>query len=124
MDSEQHFTKAERISSQKEIDRLFSEGSTFVAYPLRVVYVEKKPFSGVQAAILVSVPKKRFKRAVKRNRVKRLIRETYRLHKNALLEFLAASDKGLLIAFVYLTNELCDFATIDAAMRKAMKKLT
>ena len=93
-----------------------------MAYPLRVVYVEKQPFSGVPVSILISVPKKRFKRAVKRNRLKRLIRETYRLNKQPLWESLAASEKGLLMAFIYVGNEVCDFSTLDACMKKIIAK--
>ena len=119
----QNFTKAERISFQREIDLLFDEGTAFTVYPLRVVHVEKKPLSGVPVAILISVPKKRFKRAVKRNRVKRLIRETYRLNKNALWESLHLSGKGFLIAFVYVGKEICDFPTMDACMKKIIAKL-
>jgi ribonuclease P protein component len=118
----QSFTKAERISLQREIDLLFREGASFKVYPLRVVYIEKKPFSGVPVSILISVPKKRFKRAVKRNRVKRLIRETYRLNKNTLWESLHLSGKELLIAFVYLSDEVCDFSTLEASMKKIIAK--
>ncbi|GHT42878.1 hypothetical protein FACS189437_10770 [Bacteroidia bacterium] len=117
------FTKTERISIQKEIDLLFAEGASFPVYPLRIIYLEKKPVSGVPVSILVSVPKKRFKRAVKRNRVKRWIRESYRLNKDALCESLAAADKGLLIAFVYVGKELYDFATMETAMKKALHKI-
>ena len=119
----QSFTKAERISLQREIDLLFQEGASFMAYPLRVIYVEKESFSGVPVAILISVPKKRLKRAVKRNRVKRLIRETYRLNKSALWESLHVSEKGLLIAFVYVGNEVCSFSTLNASMKKVIAKL-
>ena len=119
----QSFTKAERISLQREIDLLFDEGTSFAVYPLRVIYVEKKKNSGVPVSILVSVPKKRFKRAVKRNRVKRLIRETYRLNKNTLWESLHLSGKGLLIAFIYIGDEVCDFSTLDARMKKIIAKL-
>ena len=118
----QSFTKAERISFQREIDLLFHEGTSFTVYPLRVIYIEKQPFSGAPAAILISVPKKRFKRAVKRNRLKRLIRETYRLNKNALWESLHLSGKGLLIAFIYIGNALCDFPAMDASMKKIITR--
>ena len=119
----QSFTKAERIFLQREIDLLFNEGLAFTVYPLRVIYVEKQPLSGVPVAVLVSVPKKRFKRAVKRNRLKRLIRETYRLNKNALWKSLHLSGKGLLIAFIYIGNELCDFPAMDASMKKIIAQL-
>jgi ribonuclease P protein component len=118
------FTKAERLSIQREIDLLFSEGTAFTVYPLRVVSVKKTPLSGVPVSILISVPKKRFKRAVKRNRLKRLVRETYRLNKHPLWESLQASGKGLLIAFVYIGNEVCDFLTMEAGMKKIIDKIS
>ena len=123
MNSGQRFTKAERISHQREIDRLFGEGRSFVAYPIRVIYLETKPLSGAKTAVLISVPKKRFKRAVHRNRIKRLIRETYRLNKNQLPEVPGESPAGRLIGFIYLGNELPGFATVEAAMQKAFKKI-
>jgi ribonuclease P protein component len=117
------FKKEERISKQREIDLLFNGASSFTAYPLRVVYVEKKPAAGVPVSILISVPKKRFKRAVKRNRVKRFVRESYRLNKKILYEFLDAEDKGLLIAFIYVSNEIAPFGEIETAMKKALNSL-
>ncbi|GHV58128.1 ribonuclease P protein component [Bacteroidia bacterium] len=116
----QRFTKAERISIQREIDLLFSEGKSFTAYPLRVVYVERKPVSEIPVSVLISVSKKRFKRAVKRNRIKRLIRETYRLNKSTLWESLASSGKDLLVAFIYIGNEVCDFEKMEEAMKKVI----
>ena len=118
----QNFTKEERISKQKEIDLLFNEGLSFIAYPLRVIYAEK-PTTEIPISILVSVPKKRFKRAVKRNRMKRLIRESYRLNKNELTEFLQTKEKGLFIAFLYVSNDIHPFATIETAMKKGLNIL-
>jgi ribonuclease P protein component len=120
----QTFAKTERIFLQREIDRVFDAGTAFTAYPLRVVYVAEKPLSDVPFSILVSVAKKRFKRAVKRNRVKRLIRESYRLNKNLLWESHTASGKSLLIAFIYIGNTVCDFSTMEEAMKKALVRLS
>ena len=75
------------------------------------------------AAVLVSVPKKRIKRAVKRNRIKRLIRETYRLNKSSFLSFLEEKDKGVLITFLFVGNESASYAEADAAMKKALEIL-
>ena len=119
MDSQFTLKKAERISFQKEIDRLFKEGGAFISYPLRIVYLEQKPFSGATVSILISVSKKRFKRAVKRNRMKRLIRETYRLNKASLIQHYREKESGLLIAFLFIGNELCHRNEIETAMRKA-----
>ncbi|GHT76174.1 ribonuclease P protein component [Bacteroidia bacterium] len=117
------FSKAERISKQKEIDFVFDEGISFIAYPLRVIYAEKRTATEIPVSVLVSVPKKRFKRAVKRNRIKRLIREAYRLNNNELNEFLQANGKGLFIAFIYISNELHNFSTIERTMKKVLTGL-
>ena len=112
------FKKPERISFQKEIDRLFKQGEAFISYPLRIVYLEQKPFSGTTVSVLISVPKKKFKHAVKRNRMKRLIREAYRLNKTSLISHFQEKGSGLLIAFLFIGNELCRWKEIEAAMQK------
>lgn len=94
-----------------------------MSYPLRVVYVEKKPESGASAAILLSVPKKKFKRAVKRNRIKRLIRESYRLNKIPFIESLVEKDKGLLIAFLFVGDGLPIYDEIEKSVKKALSLL-
>ena len=113
------FKKAERISSQREIDCLFKQGKSFISNPLRVIYLKQNPFSGAPVSILISVPKKRFKRAVERNRMKRLIREAYRLNKKSLIEHCQEKGAGLLIAFLFVENELCRWKEMEAAMQKA-----
>ncbi|MDR1632876.1 MAG: ribonuclease P protein component [Dysgonamonadaceae bacterium] len=123
MDNKHTFRKSERIFKQKEIDVLFEKGISFIVYPLRVVYVEQQPVSGVEAAVLTGVPKKRFKRAVHRNRVKRLIREAYRLNKQLLFPNLQEKGKGLLIGFLFVGNELPDWKTIETAVVKALTAL-
>jgi ribonuclease P protein component len=123
LDNKHTFRKRERIFKQKEIDILFEKGTSFTIYPLRVVYVEQQPVSGADAAVLICVPKKRFKRAVHRNRVKRLIREAYRLNKQALLESLREKGNGLLIGFLFVGNELPEWKSVEAAMVKALTAL-
>lgn len=117
------FPKEERVFGKKDVDYLFSEGKSFVTYPLRVIYVEKELISDIPVSILVSVSKKRFKRAVKRNRIKRLIRESYRLNKNELSKSLSLQKKGLHIAFLYLNNELCNYQEMEIAMKRALSTL-
>jgi len=120
------FPKNERLCSQKRIDALFSNAESFIAYPLRVVYILKE--AGVDEdntslSVLISVSKKRLKRAVKRNRVKRLVREAYRLNKQPLTELCVLQNKQMDIAFLYLKNELPDYPEIEKAIRKAMTVL-
>jgi ribonuclease P protein component len=123
LDNRYTFNKAERISIQREIDRLFSHGNAFTSYPLRIVYLQQKPFSGATVSVLFSAPKKKIKRAVKRNRVKRLIREAYRLNKSSLIRHCREKESGLLIAFLYIGNESCRWNEVEAAVRKSLEIL-
>ena len=112
--------KPERLSRKKIIEKLFAGGSrSFSIFPLRVVWLPVEELN-VQASLLVSVSKRRFKRAVKRNRVKRQIREAYRLNKQPLLEALAEKDLRLALAFIYLSDELTDSAVIAEKMKIAL----
>ena len=120
MDNRLTLKKAERISYQREIDSLFNRGNAFISYPLRIIYLEQKPFSEATISILISVPKKKFKRAVKRNRMKRLVREAYRQKKAALVSHCREKESGLLIVFLFIGNELCTWKEMEAAMEKAL----
>jgi ribonuclease P protein component len=104
MNKERRFTlkKEERIRNVKQIEYLFSHGQSFVSYPLRVVFVEQEGVTPSQVSIFVSVPKKKLKSAVDRNRIKRLIREAYRLNKYTLDRSFLKENQTLAIAFVYL----------------------
>lgn len=114
--------KKERLSSKKQIDDLFSNSQSFISYPLRIVYRLNSAHDSLDKgiSILASVSKKKFKRAVKRNRVKRLIRETYRLNKSPLSEILFATDNHLDIAFLYLKDQLPEYTEIEKSMQKAL----
>ena len=104
MGSSQHFPKRERLVSQKLIDDLFNGSRSAVAFPLRVVYKYKvRAEASEPVQLLVSVPKKHFRHAVDRNRVKRQIREAYRHHKASLYEALPDGQQ-LLLAFVWLAD--------------------
>lgn len=118
------FSKAERLCSKKLIERLFGgEGKSFPAFPLRVVYM---PFTEEEMAadvsILVSVPKKRFKRAVKRNRVKRQVREAYRRNKHILTEALAAQEGAprMALAFIWLDGKLHPSVEVEQKVKKLL----
>lgn len=117
-------TKSERLCSKTLIERLFAGGnSSFPAFPLRVVYMWLEPSEGTSdVSILISVPKKRFKRAVKRNAVKRQVREAYRRNKYLLLDALKSQGgKGLVLAFIWLDNQLRSSEEVE---RKVQKLLT
>jgi len=115
--------KEERVRGVKQIEHLFTHGKSFVAYPLRVVFVEQPGITPSQVSIFVSVPKKKLKSAVDRNRIKRLIREAYRLNKYTFDRSCLRENQTLAIAFVYLKNEMSDYETIAKSVRKALKEI-
>ena len=111
-------SKEERLSWKRYIDLLFAKGQSFVAFPLRVVYLPVEEESLVPVSILISVPKKRFRRAVKRNLIKRQIREAYRVRKYDLIDPLVKKNKRMLVAFLYLDKEIRSFVEMEKAMTK------
>lgn len=117
------FKKQERLCSRDTIQSLFDKGQSFVKYPFRVTYMELDKDEEADAQILVSVSKRRFKRAYKRNRLKRLIREAYRLNKHQLTDELKERNVKLAIAFIYLPTEILDYTSIEKAMQKALKRV-
>lgn len=115
--------KKERLNSKAMIERLFAGGSkSFPAFPLRVVYMQAELAEEAVPAvsILVSVPKKRFKRAVKRNLVKRQVREAYRKNKYLLLDALAGKGKRLILAFIWLDNNVHSSAEVEEKVKKLL----
>lgn len=114
--------KNERLRSKNDIDKLFTSGESFVIYPFRIVYKFSDSNSSFKASILISIPKKRFKRAVKRNLLRRRTREAYRLNKNTLLDNLP-NNRTLNIAFLYISNELYDYSVIEKKMKESLVRL-
>ena len=120
------FRKSERLCSKRLIEALFAGGNkSMSAFPLRVVFmpVQEKDMA-TPASILVSVSKRRFKKAVKRNRVKRQIREAYRLNKQPLLQTLKEHNLHIAIAFIYLSDELTDSSLITERMKTALSRIS
>lgn len=111
--------KAERLCSKKALDELFGGGHQSVAsFPLRAVFMTTEEAG---ARILVSVSKRFFKRAVHRNRIKRQLREAYRLQK----ELLKMPDtKGLNIAFLWTNNEILPTEIVMQKMRKVILRIS
>jgi len=117
------FRKNERLCSRTTIQTLFTKGKSFVKYPFRISYISIDEDIAAEAQVLISVSKKRFKRAYKRNQLKRLTREAYRLNKHDFLNHLKIQDKKLAVAFIYLPTEILEYVDVEKGMKKALKKL-
>ena len=110
--------KAERLYKRTLIEKLFARGNhSFTVFPLRIIYTSVDQLD--VNAILVSVSKRHFKRAVKRNRVKRQIREAYRRNKDLLN---TDGEKHWLVAFIYLSDDLVPSHVIDNAVCTALQQ--
>ena len=128
------FQKRERMVSRKLIDTLFgacpakqgleSRGSqSMAAYPLRAVYMKKvRARDDAPVQVLVSVPKKHFKHAVDRNRIKRQVREAFRQHKQLLYEALAEQEQ-LLLAFIWLSEEHYPSQHVESRVVSLMQRV-
>ena len=121
------FGKKEKLVSKKTIDALFSGGNSrsMSAYPLRVVFMRKERNETEEPAqVMVSVSKRHFKRAVKRNRVTRQIREAYRLNKHLLHEALEQKkDTAVAMAFIWQSDELAETALITEKMQSLLGRM-
>lgn len=114
--------KSEKLCSNIATGKLFTKGNAFIKFPIRIVYsTPVKADSDVHCRILTSVPKKRFKHAVDRNRIKRLMRESYRLNKQALIE--ALGDRYIDLAFICVDSNMPTFQQMNKAMCNAITKL-
>ena len=116
-------SKKERLSWKRYIELLFEKGQSFIAFPLRIVFYVTEEDLPAESSILISVAKKRFKRAVKRNKIKRQIREAYRVQKNNLKLSTEDNKKNILIAFIYVDKEIHEHSLIEKAVAKAIKRL-
>lgn len=120
--------KEERLHGRDAVEKLFKDAGSrsMVAFPVRVVYVLAPPQADtrVNTRMLVSVPKRQFKRAVKRNRVKRQIREAYRKHKHGLIEAVSRiGEQHLSLAFVWLDSKLYDTSVVEKKVEKLLLRI-
>jgi ribonuclease P protein component len=114
--------KAEKLRSFGAIRRLFAEGRGGFIYPFRyMVYAEHSANDRMEVEVLFSTPKRFLKRANRRNKVRRRMREAYRLNKEILY---ASNDPRMLqVALIYSTKEIVDFKTIENATKRILEKL-
>lgn len=118
------FHRTERLKSTKVIASLFTEGQSFVAYPLRVVWMVSNLGEPGAATMAVSVSKRLFKTAVQRNRLKRQIREAYRLHKPLLYQTIETGPQlHISLMITYIAKEPLPYRDIEGGIHKLIRKL-
>ena len=111
--------KEERLKSRKLIERLYEEKNSVKAFPLRMIFLQTKHTSDFPAQVGVSVSKRNFKLAVDRNRIKRLMRESYRLQKEIVYDNL---DKPYVFMISYLGKQECTYDEMFLKMEKLLKR--
>lgn len=117
------FGKSDRLNSKVVIDNLFEAGKSCYAYPFRIIYEEMPAESASAVQVLFSVPKRIFKRAVMRNKIRRRSKEAYRLRKTCMETMLGAKDKKIAVMFIYTAKEELDYHVIEKGIEKGLQKL-
>ena len=116
------FNKKEKLKSRKQLDELFKKGKTFTVFPVKVFYAfADDQDNAVKAGVGVS--KKFFKKAVHRNRIKRLLREAYRIEKLPLHQHLAHTQKQLVLFLLFVDKELPSYDLLKEKMRSCIQRL-
>ena len=116
------FKKEEKLKSRKTIEQLFKEGKSFSVFPFRILWeIKEANSSSLQTGFAVS--SKHFKKAVDRNRIKRLMREAYRLQKNDLQNHLTQQQKQVVVFFIYVGNELPEYPFIFEKTKAVLNRL-
>ena len=115
------FPLKEHLKSKKTIEKLYAEGASVTAFPLRAVFIEQETEEQEpQAAILISVAKKRFRHAVDRNLVKRRIREAYRTSKHPFVAALQNKGKKMAVAILHIDTRHNSTSFIKRKMEKLL----
>jgi ribonuclease P protein component len=115
------FKKEERLCSKKLLERLFGNGSSFLIYPFRITWLLSELPEKVPVQVVINVSKRKFKRAVDRNLLKRRIREIYRLNK---AEFVYSFvNAPIALGINYIGNEINDYHMMEKKLKVAFQKL-
>jgi ribonuclease P protein component len=112
------FPASEKLKSVKRIEQLFNEGETMVKFPLKLYYLPLNSEKSTQAAF--AAPKRNFSQAVDRNRIKRQMREAYRLHKHLLT---SNNGKNFALLFLYISKDKPRYPSLEKSMRVLLKKI-
>ncbi|HPJ44841.1 MAG TPA: ribonuclease P protein component [Tenuifilaceae bacterium] len=116
--------KSRILRSKKAIDELFSKGKWNTHYPVKVIYlVKKEEMDNIGVSVLFVVPKKKFKRAVDRNLLRRRMKEVYRIRNRVVHEFCVEKKTSVNIAFLYVSDRIENFTTIQKSIYTLMDSI-
>jgi len=119
------FKKEERLCNKKLIDKLFHNGSSFLCYPFKASWLLVDETAEIPVQVLFSVSKKRYKRAVDRNLIKRRAREAYRLNKQQYLyDMLNQAGKKIIFSLGYIGKQIEPYPLMEKKMLKLLKQLS
>ncbi len=118
------FRKAEKLCSRKVISSLFENGESFFAHPFKVIWMFDGPIQKFPARLAISVPRKTFKKAVQRNRIKRLVREAWRHNKHELYAFLEQENFQLVIMMIYNGKDIPEYEKLTENIRTVISKFS
>ena len=119
----QTFKKEERLRDKKSINELFEKGSGFYIAPFKVVWIETTIENEFPARILITVSHRNFKKAVDRNRIKRIIREAYRKNKSILYERLNGSAKKIAFMLIYTREIIIPYKEVEDKIILILQRL-
>lgn len=117
------FPASERLKSRTALLEVYKRGKSVVVFPYRLNYLPYQFEGNHLVKIAVAVPKKKVKSAVKRNRLKRQIKEAYRLNKAPLLNASRQKDQGLALFLLYVGSEQQSFSYLEGKLKMALKKV-
>jgi len=113
----------ERLHSKKLIDQLFEKGDSFFVYPFKVFSLKAEPTFPYPAQLFISVPKRNIKKATDRNKIKRLIREAYRLNKAIIAGQPKSRGNQLVFGLIYIQKTILSFAEIERKIILILQRL-
>ena len=129
------FTRQERLRSKKSIEFLLKKNTSLVAHPFKIIWskttdpllreapVKDMPTVKFPVQMAISVPKRKFKRAVDRNRIKRLMRGAYRQNKNILYDFCHQRNENYMLLFIYIASNEISFLEMNDKIKLSLNRL-